>query len=273
MLDQKNLSASCRRNARREPSKRPSPPIRMILVAFLPVLTCVFAAGGCAAPMKEAPPLTQTQTVKSFPPGATEESLTAGGVAVLEPPPGSGAEGMRDNLAFEVFQGLRLGFPKAKVRSRPDSDALLTQADLLADVRSFLKEYSLRRSIDWDLMSRAGEAEQTRYLFFSRIEHLEKKTDVRILYDGEDSAAGKVTVFASGPDVMPVSVAKEVRLYGELWDLRCRAVVWSGEGEAGLTEPAGNERLRMEDVFTAAGRILVGSLQQSLRPAGKGGSC
>ncbi|HET6371435.1 MAG TPA: hypothetical protein VFG95_09570 [Nitrospiria bacterium] len=217
--------------------------------------------------------MTQTQTETSLPPGATDESLTAGGVAVLEPSPDSGAEGMRDNLAFEVFQGLRIGFPKAVIRSRPDSETLLAQANLLAAVKLFLKEYPHRRSIDWDLIIRAGEAEQTRYLFFSRIEHLEKKTDVRNLYDGEDSEVGRVIVFTSGPDVMPVSVDKKIRLYGELWDLRCRAVVWSGEGEAGVAEPVGDERLRMEDVFTSAGRLLVGSLQQSLRPAGKGGSC
>jgi hypothetical protein len=273
MLDLKKHSASCCSNVRGESMKKPSPPIRMVLAAFFLVPAFLYVLGGCAAPLKEATPLTQTQTVKSLPPGATEESLTAGGVAVLEPPPDSGAEGMRDNLAFEVFQGLRLGFPKAKIRSRPDSESLLARADLLTAVKLFLKEYPLRRSIDWDLLVRAGEAEQTRYLFFSRIVHLEKKTDVRMLYDGENSAVGKVTVFTSGPDVMPVSVDKEVRLHGELWDLRCRAVVWTGEGEAGLTEPVGDERLRMEDVFIAAGRILVGSLQQSLRPAGKGGSC
>lgn len=235
-----------------------------------------FLVGGfiaACAPLQGAPPVVERQTVEAIPPGVSEAEVTAGGVAVLDPLPQTSTEGLRDSMAFEIFQGLRTGFPKAAIRSRPDSDAALVQAGLQSQTSSFFKEYPRRRHIDWDLMARVGEAEKVRYLFVSRIEKVGKRTDVRMLDQGEKMVGGKVSVFSSGPSMIAESVEKDVRFYGELLDVRCRAVVWTGNGGTSLTEPAGEERLRVEDLLIAAGRLLVGSLQQSLKPTGKKETC
>jgi hypothetical protein len=234
---------------------------------------CLFWLLAACAPLQGAPPVFDRQTIQAIPPGVTQPEITAGGVAVLEPFPQNGAEGMRNNMAFEIFQGLRVGFPEAKIHSRIDTDALLVQAGLRQEVAAFLKDYHERRHVDWGLMSRVGVVLNVRYLFVSKIAGLEKKTDIRMLDKGEEMVEGKPTVFSSGPNMIPDKVTKKVDLHGELWDLRCRAVVWTGEGSAGLTEPAGEERLRVEDLFIRAGRLLVGSLQRSLAPAGKGETC
>lgn len=228
---------------------------------------------GCATTPQGLPQPEDRQSGRMIPPGVTEPLLLAGGVAVLEPSPDSGAEGMRNNLAFELFQALRVGYPKAKIYSRPDTLGFLTEADLHREVEHFLEAYARDRQIDWDLLARVGEEGRVRYLFYSRLEGLGQQTDVAVLDQGETFVNGKVTVFSSGPNLLPVSVVKSVHARGELWDLRCRAVVWVGEGGSRLVEPVGEEQLRVEDLFIRTGRLLVGSLQQAAASGKDHGGC
>lgn len=241
--------------------------ITVLLLFVLPVWGCSSLQTG------PPPPLVQQQTIESSPPGVSEESLIEGGVAILDPSPEGAAEGMRDGLAFEVFQGLRVGFPNVKVESRPDVDVVLAQTGLGRELNAFLQNFAISRHIDWEFLSRIGSTEKVRYLFFSRVEEVDKRTDIQMLNAGEALIRGRVTVFSSGPNMVPVVVTKRVGFYGELWDLRCRAVVWTGRGEAMVAEPSGGEIYREEDLFIRAGRLLIGSLQQSLKPAEKAAKC
>lgn len=234
--------------------------IVLLAIGYLGMVACV------AQNREQTKPL-EGQAVLHFSSGVTEEALNTGGITILDPSPDSGAQWMRNNLAFEIFQGVRTGFPKAKVYSRRDSNALLVQAGLHQEVEAFFRDYPRRGLIDWELLSRVGATGKTRYLFFSKIIEVDKMTEVQVLDQGEKMIGGKVRVFSSGPNMLPVSVSKAVRLHGEVWDLSCRTVVWAGEGEATMSEPAGSERYRVEALFISAARLLVGSLQQSVQGA------
>lgn len=82
---------------------------------------------------------------------------------------------------------------------------------------------------------------------------------------GENLVAGKISVFASGPNMVPEEVSKRVRLRGEIWDSRCGRLVWMGKGGAEVVETAGHELTRVEDIFMAAGRNLIASLTKSIK--------
>ena len=81
----------------------------------------------------------------------------------------------------------------------------------------------------------------------------------------EASPAGKVTVFSAGPTHFPEEVQKRIVLLGELWDSHCGRAVWMGKSETMVREFSDRERVRVEDVFIAAGRDLTEALSRAIK--------
>jgi len=242
---------------------------------FLVVLLILL--NGCAshftAPSAEAlkqpfPPIQEKMTTNLYVPSFTNEAINQGGVAVFGILKG-GPDVLRQNAAFEIFQGLREVFPHARVVPRSDVKKRARQAGRYSHLNRFLEDYGLRRVMDPSLLADWGRIEGVRYLFIAQVPINDKHTTTRMPQYGEDGVAGKVHVFSSGPEHLPSQVEKRVTLKGEVWDTVCGKRVWTGEGHAEISEPVRLERVRVDDIFTTLTRSLIGEMDRTMWERGK----
>lgn len=248
---------------------------RVFLVSAIGALLsgCVshFTVPSAEALLNPPPPLEEKWETTLHRPDFSHEELKAGGVAILAVLTPGAPEGLRQNAAFEIFQGLRAHFPEVRVVPRSDVVQKIGKADRLPELNAFLKNYEERRTIEADLLRQWGEIEGVRYFFIGQIRSIDKHTEAPIIQTGERSPAGKVSVFSSGPIHIPEEVKKEISLSGELWDSRCGVAVWMGKSKTEVAEPVHTERVRVEDIFIAAGRNLTEALDQAVRTGKESG--
>lgn len=233
---------------------------------------------GCAslfAPPSGPPPVREHAETEFVSPQLTHENLKAGGLAVLAVLSPRAAEGMQQNAAYELFQGLRLSFRDVHIIPRSDAVGKVISADQLPAYKTFVKGYEEKRVMNLDELKKWGEIEGVRYLFIGELAVADKHTDARIMRGGEGVAPGKITVFASGPNMIPEEVQKRVVLRGEIWDSQCGKAVWIGRGEASVAETSGQELTRVEDIFISAARNLSASLVKAVeaKPAAASKEC
>lgn len=244
----------------------------------------VFLLGGCApfftvpsstALLNPPPPIYERSRTELIAPEFSREKMASEGLAILAILNSGGPEGLRQNAAFEIFQGLRASFPGIRVIPRSAAVERIMASNKGPEYQLFLRNYEERRSISPEELKKWGEIEGVRYLYIGALQYIEKHTEARLVEGGERSVAGKVTVFASGPAHIPEEVRKQIVLQGEIWDSRCGKVVWIGRGESEVTEWGEMERVRMEDIFIAAGRNLATALEEALAKKGSatGGAC
>lgn len=243
------------------------------LLSFLS-LVIGLALSGCAAhftvPSAEAllnppPPLEERWETTLIRPELSYGSLKAGGVGLLAILTPGAPEGLRQNAAFEIFQGLRAHFPEVRIVPRSDMADKISAADKMPELKAFLKDYEEQRPIDLARLKQWGETEGVRYLFIGQLRSIDKHTESPRVSMAERSPAGKVTVFSAGPNHIPEEVQKRIVLMGELWDSHCGRAVWMGKSETKVTEFSDHERVRVEDVFIAAGRNLTEALSRAVK--------
>lgn len=231
------------------------------------LLLFVVFLSGCAAllsPPGTPPPVQNDSETDFISPHLTHEGLKSGRLAILAVLSPGDPEGMEQNAAYEIFQGLRSSFRDVPIIPRSDAVKKIVSADQLPAYNAFVKNYQQRRVMSLDELKKWSEIEGVRYLFIGELGIVNKHTEARIMRGGESLVAGKISIFASGPNMIPEEVSKQVRLRGEIWDSRCGQMVWAGKGEAEVLEIAGQEQTRVEDIFMAAGRNLIGSLVKSI---------
>ncbi len=230
-------------------------------------LSFVLFLSGCAAltsPPDTPPPIQHSSETEFISPYLTHERLKTGKLAILAVLSPGDPEGMEQNAAYEIFQGLRSSFRDVSIIPRSDAVKKIFAAELLPAYNTFVKNYEEKRTMNLDELKKWGELEGVRYLFIGELGIVDKHTEARMMGGRENLVAGKISVFASGPSMVPEEVSKQVRLRGEIWDSQCGQMVWEGRGEAEVVEIAGQERTRVEDIFMAAGRNLIGSLAKSI---------
>ncbi len=242
---------------------------RFLFSAIL--LFCV----GCGAvkkaispPLPPPPEVREDQLIRYVAPDFSQERLAEGGLSVIEVSFAGAPEGTRANAAFELFQGVRSVFPNASIFPRTETMDKMRAADRLPDAVRFLKDYEQRRRLDPPLLSDLGRIAGTRYLLYGKVTEIEKFTGVRFLNAGEKTPEGQASVFSSGPNLLADQVRKVVRLSVEIWDTKCGLVVFSGEGGAAVEERAGEEQVRVEDVFISAARSVAAALGRGLNRPG-----
>lgn len=233
---------------------------------------------GCAtlfSPPIDPSPVQQHSETEFISPQLTQESLKSGGLAVLAVLSPRAAEGMQQNAAYELFQGLRSSFRDVHIIPRSDAVAKIISADRLPAYKTFVKDYEEKRVMSPDDLTRWAEVEGVRYLFIGELGVADKHTESRMMRGGEGVAPGKISVFASGPNMIPEEVRKQVVLRGEIWDSRCGKAVWIGKGEAAVSETSGQEQARVEDIFISAARNLSLSLVKAIegKPATASKEC
>jgi hypothetical protein len=236
---------------------------------------------GCAAhftvPSADAllnppPPLEETRETTLIKPDLSYESLKLGGIGLLAILTPGAPEGLRQNAAFEIFQGLRAHFPEVRIVPRSDMVDRIAAAEKMPELNVFLKNYEEQRPIDLARLKQWGEIEGVRYLFIGQIRSIDKHTESPQVSMAERSPAGKVTVFSSGPSHFPEEVRKRVSLSGELWDSHCGKAVWMGKSDTAVAEVSDRERVRVEDVFIAAGRNLTEALSRAIKEKKEAGA-
>jgi hypothetical protein len=227
----------------------------------------VLFLSGCAAlfsPPSTPPPVQEFSQTEFVSPHLSREGLKSGKLAILAVLSPGDPEGMEQNAAYEFFQGLRLSFRDVHIVPRSAAVEKIISADQFPAYQTFVKEYGEKGRMDLGELKKWGELLEVRYIFIGELGVVGKHTEARMMRGGENVVAGKISVFASGPSMIPEEVSKQVRLRGEVWDSRCGQMVWTGRGEAEVVERAGQERTRVEDIFMAAGRNLTGSLVKSI---------
>lgn len=241
------------------------------LVLFLILLNA--CATHFTSPSQEAlkqpfPPIQEKTTTGLYLPGFTNEAISQGGLAILGILKG-GPHVLRQNAAFELFQGLREVFPSARIVPRSDVIRRARAAGRYLELNHFLEDYELRRVMHVSSLAEWGRIEGVRYLFLAQVPLNDKHTTTQMPQYGEDGVAGKVSIFSSGPEHFPDRVEKRVSLEGEVWDAVCGKLVWSGSGHAEVSEPVRLERVRVDDIFTTLTRSLISEMDRRMREGEK----
>ncbi len=243
---------------------------------FLGLILLIFLSG-CAThfttPSKEAlkqpfPPIQEKTSTALYLPIFTNDAVHQGGVAILGILKG-GPDVLRQNAAFEFFQGLREVFPHARIVPRSDVIRRARAAGRYHDLSHFLEQYERRRRMDIAALSEWGRFEGVRYLFLAQVPLNDKHTSTVMPQYGEDGIAGKVSVFSAGPEQLPFRVEKRVSLEAEVWDAVCGKLVWSGAGQAEISEAVILERVRVDDIFISITRRLVAEMDRTMWERGK----
>ncbi len=176
-----------------------------------------------------------------------------------------GPETQRQNAAFELFQGLRSFFPKARVVPRKELIRRIWAAEKLTVYKAFLRDYETRNFMDAGKLKDWGEFSGVRYLFIGQVTTNDKHTATRIMALSEDAVGGKISASSSGPAHIPYDVEKKVSIRGEVWDSRCGTAIWIGTSRAYAKEKVERERVRVEDIFTMATRELIAAFDSAIK--------
>ncbi|HIE65207.1 MAG: hypothetical protein ABGX83_00135 [Nitrospira sp.] len=193
------------------------------------------------------------------------EALNKNGMALFAILERGAPDGLRQSVAFEVFQGLRSFFPDLRVIPRTDAVRKIKSAEKQAEYKAFFRRYQEGRSMDVDGLREWGRIEEVRYLFIGEILFNDKHTATRTMQKAERGVGGLISVFSSGPSHIPVTVYKRVSLRGELWDSECGKAVWIGTSQSEVTEPGEKERVRVEDILNSTSRNLIAALDKALK--------
>jgi hypothetical protein len=180
--------------------------------------------------------------------GFSVSYMEAQGLTVLPMANIRASEGIRQNAIYEVYQALRIYFPKTQLVSQSEA---LTQAKKLGlekTVRDGVNDYEQSHLLDSQFIQQMYVMTQTRYFLYLRIN------------DFDFSSKGGL-------------VSKKVELEAELWDSLCKKVVWSGVGRVGVVESAQDERARFEEMFVSAARNLVVPLANGKKNRVNQGEC
>ncbi len=239
---------------------------KILLIVLL--LLCGCAVGHFTVPSKETlqkpfPPINKRAETTLVGSGLSSESLEKEGIAILALLKG-GPQGLRLNMAFEIFQGLRFYFPNARVVPYRDTIQKIREARKFTRYQGFVKDYEIDRTMEAHQLRKWGEIAGVRYLFIAQIKSNDKHTTTRTMKLGEDSVNGQITASPSGPVHIPYTVEKKVVILGELWDSQCGQAVWIGTSWADVSEPAEAERVRVEDIFTSTTRHLIETVHQAM---------
>lgn len=241
----------------------------------LPIVLMVLLSG-CAAyftvPSEHAlkepfPPIQEKTATTLYRPSFSNEAVQKEGLAILGILKG-GPEVLRQNAAFELFQGLREVFPNSRIIPRSDVVNRARSEGRLPALDALLKSYEERHVIETVSLREWGRIEGVRYFFIAQVPLNDKHTATRMVQVGEDGVAGKVSVFSSGPEHIPDHVEKKVALTGEVWDTVCGKRVWMGTSHAEVSEPVKLERVRVEDIFTISTRNLISEMDKTMRKKG-----
>jgi hypothetical protein len=237
----------------------------------------LFILCGCAphftvpspkALLNPPPPLQEDWGTELLTPEFSHEGLRSGGMALLAILSQGAPEGLRQNAAFEIFQGLRASFPEVRIVPRSDAIEKITVADQVHEFDAFIHQYQERRSMNLNQLKKWGELQGVRYLFIGKVESIDKHTEAPIVQKAERGIAGQILVFSSGPIQIPGEVRKQISLRGEIWDSQCGKAVWMGRSEAEVIESVETERVRVEDIFISVGRNLSVALAKALKEKG-----
>ena len=185
---------------------------------------------GCALTIP--PDVKLEHRVRFVVPSFSRELVPAGGVAVMPFLGGVGPEGIRRDAAFELGQAYRRAFPQATVLTRDELATRLKRDGLDQVMSRLITKYEDTNKLDLSLLVRLERAVPTRYLAYGRLERFSER-DV----DGQRR--------------------KEVEFYSELWDLPCKAVVWSGSAIHRVSESLQQEAIPMGDLFVGAASEVV----------------
>jgi len=238
------------------------------------VLFLVFFLSGCVSfftvPSQEAlqnppPPLQERWETELIHPDFSAEVLNENGMALFAILERGAPDGLRQTVAYEVFQGLRSFFPDVRVIPRTDAVSRIKRAEKRSEYKTFLRRYQEGRSMDVDGLREWGGVEGVRYLFIGEILFNDKHTATRTMQKAERGVGGLISVFSSGPSHIPVTVYKRVSLRGELWDSQCGKAVWIGSSHSEVTEPGEKERVRVEDILNSTSRNLIAALDNALK--------
>ncbi len=233
---------------------------------FPPLFAVLFS--GCAVlfPSPKPPsPIEGSADAGWVSPQLTQQEMKTGGVTLFAILSSGGPEGIRQNAAYEIFQGLRASFPEVRIVPRSDVVEKIDSAGRSSEYHSFVKNYEVRRKIDPDILKQWGEVAGTRYLLIGELRWFDKHAEARLMSGREEMVAGKISVFSSGPSMIPEQVEKKIILHGELWDSLCGRAVWIGTVKNQVVEEEGSESKRVEDLFIQAGRTLAASLSEAIR--------
>ncbi|MFQ5781015.1 MAG: hypothetical protein ACE5HN_09570 [Nitrospiria bacterium] len=211
------------------------------------------------------PPLQERWETELFSQAFSYEAMDEEGLALLAILERGAPAGVRQTAAFEIFQGFRSFFPKARIVPRSDAIERINAAGRGSDLKGFLRRYQEERSMDLDQLREWGRIEGVRYLFIGQVRFIDKHTETRTMQFSERGVGGEISVFSTGPPHMPIEVYKVVSLWGEVWDSQCGKAVWIGKSMSEVTEPVENERVRVEDIFTATSRNLIAALDKAMK--------
>lgn len=225
--------------------------------------------GHFTSPSKESlqhpfPPLKQSVETRHAASDFSLTQLETEGIAIIGILKG-GPEILRQNAAFELFQGLRSFFPKVHVIPRKTLLKKIQATEKLSEYRTFLRDYETRHLMDAAKLKIWGEFSGARYLFIGQVTINDKHTATRTMDLGEDSVGGFISASHSGPAHIPYDVEKKVSILGEVWDSQCGKAIWVGTSRAEVQERVERERVRVEDIFTMATRDLIGRFDAKMK--------
>ncbi len=232
---------------------------------------------GCAThftvPSEEAlkhpfPPVNNQVKTTLYSPEFTSARLDREGLAILGILKG-GPEGLRQNAAFELFQGLRAFFPATRIIPRKDVINRARNNEREHALDQLLIAYDERRVIDSEALKHWQKAEGVRYFLVAQVPYNDRHTRGDMMQLGEDGVAGKVYSFSSGPSPILHTVEKKISLTAEVWDAKCGTIVWKGEGHAEIAEPVKLERVRVEDLFTMLTRDVLFEMNTTISKQNK----
>lgn len=224
-----------------------------------------WAAVSCAAPLGPSIAHDETQLFRAT--YFDWPRLKAGGLALLGVTSAVAPEGIREDVGFVLDQATSNYLSRLRLVSRNDAAARAREVGMSAELQRLLREYAERGSMDAGLLRRLAAAQGVRYFLVTRIVDYERITR---------ETAGPALVATPGlaPPKRPTERVQRVRLRGEVWDSRCGAVVWRGEGGTETVEDTATEEVRLQDVLAMAATNLVSLLpRQGDAPQGAGKEC
>jgi len=239
---------------------------KLALVIILLLSGCIdhFTVPSRKALQHPFPALKHSLEVEHAPTGFSVEDLESNGIAIIGILKG-GPVTLRQNAAFELFQGLRSFFPKVHVIPRKELIRKIRAAGKLPDYQSFLRDYETRHFMNTEKLKAWGEFSGARYLFIGQVTVNDKHTATRTMALAEDSVGGKISASSSGPAHIPHHVEKKVAIRGEVWDSQCGQAIWIGTSRSDVKEQVERERVRVEDIFTMTTRKLIGAFDAAIK--------